>query len=72
MGVIVSLCANAMIISDQPVIILTSIDNECTIILLIWTRNITVSVCDNAMTSTDHGVIILIFIDNVSAIILLS
>ena len=35
MDVIVLLCGNAMITSDQPVIILTSIDNECTIILLI-------------------------------------
>ena len=35
MNVIVSLCVNVMIISDQPVIVLTSIDNECTIILLL-------------------------------------
>jgi len=35
MGVIVSLCGNAMININQPVIILASIDNECTTILLI-------------------------------------
>ena len=34
------LCANVMIIIDQPIIILTFIDNECTIISLIWTINI--------------------------------
>ena len=39
MGVIVSLCANPMAIIDQPVIILTFIDNEGTIILLIWSTN---------------------------------
>jgi len=35
MDVIVSLCGNAMVIIDQPVIILTSIDNECAIIGLL-------------------------------------
>ena len=29
-----------MIIIDQPAIILMSIDNECTIISLVWSRNI--------------------------------
>jgi len=38
MDIIVPLCGNAMIIIDQPVIILISTDNDCTIILLVWTR----------------------------------
>jgi len=59
MGVIVSLCGNAMINIDQPVIILASIDNEGTIILLIWTRNIYGCHCDiysNAMIIIDQPV----------------
>ena len=40
-----SLCANVMIIIDQPVIILTFIDNEYTIIPLIWTININGCLC---------------------------
>ena len=39
-NIIVTLCANVMIIIDQPVIILTFIDNEYTIISLILTINI--------------------------------
>jgi len=71
MDVIVSLCGNSMIIIDQPVIILTFIDNDCTIISLVWTRNIIVSFYDNTMTFIDHGVITLISIDMLYAIILL-